>query len=134
MTSFWTHGNPFQIILEEDKVESVVEKDEEEEHCWGRKEEKSGIFSTVEGIKEEVKVDKVKVFEHDGNDIGLYVLCDKFTAFMRDENGHEKGSFVDTVVTQTCLNGLARCTGRYLQVWLNLIYNITLEEYIQNMV
>jgi len=114
LSSFWRHGNPFQMILEEDKGESVVEQDEEID--WGKREEKTGIFSTGANIREDVKLEKVKVLEHDGNDIGLYILCDKFTVFMREENGHEKETFIDTVVTQTCLNGLARCTGRYLQM------------------
>jgi hypothetical protein len=75
LTSFWRHGNPFQMILEEDKVESVAEQ--EEEIDWGKREEKSGIFSTGATVKEEVKLEKVKVLEHDGNDIGLNILCDK---------------------------------------------------------
>jgi hypothetical protein len=120
------------MILEEDKVESVAEQ--EEEIDWGKREEKSGIFSTGATVKEEVKLEKVKVLEHDGNDIGLNILCDKFTAFMREENSHEKETFVDTVVTQTCLNGLARCTGRYLQVSSNIIYDFTLCRYFQNIV
>ena len=142
LKSFIKYGNPFRVIqkdeIEKDAVkvvEKVVENEEEKDEVTVDLNNHNFVEEKEEfvvGQRESDNEDGNENNEHNSNKGrergrerrgggGRYVEEEAFEAFMRTEinpppHTQTQTPLSATVVTQTGLNGLARYTGRYLQL------------------
>ena len=131
LVSFAKYGNPFLSESETDgdgekddviNLKSKLERvDEEEEE--GRSEKGSGKYNEIKEYKNEVEVEveedveeEVEIgFGSSSSDRFNLIAFDRFMCNDGNDIQNTTSTSID-IITQTSLNGLARYTGRYLQL------------------